>query len=108
MIRPIPVIIPAARNLTVIHSIGSELRELEKGQARVEQCPIRLRDSNLPRRGCRRRASSVPPVSMAAILERRSSTNARIAAAFAANNSERLSIEVEGTVMRIRNLIASA
>jgi len=39
MIRPIPVIIPAARNLTVIHSIGGELRQLEKGRARVEQCP---------------------------------------------------------------------
>ena len=108
MIRPIPVIIPAARNLTVIHSIGGELRELEKGQARVEQCPHPLARQRFATSGSRRRASSVPPVSMAAILERWSSTSARIAAAFAANNSERLSIEVEGTVMRIRNLIGSA
>ena len=42
MIRPIPVIIPAARNLSVIHSIGGELREFQKGRARVEQCPHTL------------------------------------------------------------------
>ena len=103
MIRPIPVIIPAARNLTVIHSIGGELRELEKGQARVEQCPHPLARQRFA-------TSGMPPPGLfgAASFDGGDfSTSARIAAAFAANNSERLSIEVEGTAMRIRNLIGS-
>jgi hypothetical protein len=51
----------------------------------------------LPRAKCRRRASSPPPSPIAATLSRKSATKARIAAAFAANMSERRSSEVVRT-----------
>ena len=99
LMRPMPVIDAGGMHVAAVEPVGRERRQLEERRAGIEQQVDALARQQLAARRC---AAPAPPRCRpiaASSLSRRSATSAFIAAALAANSSERVSMADWSTVI---------